>query len=291
MRREIELLFLRLLLGETPDNRRDDDSDLEHAFLRARKVLRADIEHLDSLHFELRLRLALHLSPREAIAYNPRRVETRSELIRRFLEARHGRTSEEAEQLALDVARVLWAWDEKRESVTGYLRELLRRQGSRCANCRVELSEDTSFQVSEKPPITLRCCDAFKPYHHLPVELLSPEVDHIEPVSRFGRNTQDNLQALCRLCNFGKGDRLGMDTRLEAKHSADAVCEIPHSLRAKMLYYVLVRDGRRCTLCGDADGAELTIRKVHSDGGFLRSNLYCVCVGCASWDPVDSSSA
>ena len=280
MRLEIELLFQRLLLGEPPSAFGRADTDLEHAFARARRILKSDVEEADLLHFELRLRLALHLAPVDAIKYNPRRAESRSQLISDFLQARHGRTPTEAGLLAVDVARVLWSWDEKRSTVTGYLHELLAAQGSRCANCKVEVSVNPDIQVARRPPKTLVSQDAFKPYYLSPVELLSPEVDHIEPVSRLGLNSKENLQVLCRLCNFGKGDRLGVNTRAEATASGDRVDQIPRMLRASMIYYVITRDGRKCSLCG-SDSAELTVRKVYPEGGFLRSNLYAVCVECA----------
>ena len=280
MRLEIELLFQRLLLGEPPSAFGRIDADLEHAFMRARRILRSDVEEADLLHFELRLRLALHLAPMDAIRYNPRRSESRSQLISDFLQARHGRKPEEADVLAIDVARVLWAWDEKRTTVTGFLHELLAIQGNRCANCRVEVSVNPDLQVLRKPPRSLVSQDMYKPYHLSPIELLSPEVDHIEPVSRLGQNSKENLQVLCRLCNSGKGDRLGVNTSSEAAAAGERVDLIKSSLRASMIYYVITRDGRKCTLCG-SEATELTVRKVYPEGGFLRSNLYAVCVECA----------
>ena len=40
-------------------------------------------------------------------------------------------------------------------------------------------------------------------------EPLSPELDHIHPVSKGGAHSYANTQCLCRQCNAGKSDSLG----------------------------------------------------------------------------------
>lgn len=256
-----------------------DDPDLDHAFARARRILSSGIEERDTALFELRLRLAMHLCPAEAIAYDRRKPIARKELVKRYIIERHGRTEQESEELARDVVRVLRAWEEERQSVHDRLEELWIRQEKKCAHCNVRLYLSTS-EAEANPPESQLCQDVYKPYHLAPVELRAPEVDHIEPVTRLGDNRVENLQVLCRLCNAGKGDRLGVDVRTEAAHAGSAVGDVPRHLRLQMLYYVIARSNRECINCGPTK-TELTIRKVNPTGGFLRSNLYVACVKCA----------
>lgn len=277
--REIDLLFQRLLLRTGNTTRRQNSYDLRQAFERARSLLRTDREEEESLLFELRLRLALHLSPAEAITYDSKRTTPRKRLVSEYLQRSHGCSREEADELSVDIVRVLRAWDERRETVTGYVTELLASQGFRCASCNVTLAADSLLLVETRPPYTLQRKDEFKPYHLAPAELLAAEVDHIQPISRLGSNQTMNLQVLCRSCNSGKGDRLGLDTRTEAAHAAQPIVSIPRSLRASMAYYVFARAAGACELCECSD-AELTVRKLHADGGYLRSNLYSICVRC-----------
>lgn len=106
------------------------------------------------------------------------------------------------------------------------------------------------------------------------------EVDHVEAVSALGTNVVDNLQLLCRLCNRGKADGLGVDVRHEAKFAGTTIDMVPVSHRARMLYYVIVRDRSRCCAC-ESGTDELTVRPIVPSGGYLRSNLRALCVDCA----------
>jgi hypothetical protein len=128
-------------------------------------------------------------------------------------------------------------------------------------------------------PVTALNLDEFKPYHHALEELIKPEVDHIEAISCLGTNELINLQALCRLCNEGKGDGLGIDIRHEVRWSGVPVDQVDRSHRARVLYHVILRDNRCCRLCRD-ERKELTVRKVRDDGAYARSNLLTVCVDC-----------
>ena len=116
-----------------------------------------------------------------------------------------------AEQLGRAVATVLDNWDRDRESVTGHRNFLMRRDGPSCRNCHLRF--DTSGSS-----LTLTQCDDYKPYHLAPGELMAPEADHEEAVSAIGTNDLSNLQLLCRLCNGGKGDGLGLSVRAEAAY-------------------------------------------------------------------------
>ncbi|WP_371683447.1 hypothetical protein [Solirubrobacter soli] len=93
-----------------------------------------------------------------------------------------------------------------------------------------------------------------------------------------------NLQLLCRLCNAGKGDGLGMEVRHEAAFAGYSVERIPTAHLARLVYYVIDRDNRHCTQC-DRDDLELTIRPIVDTGGVVRSNLRTVCVACGGSSP------
>jgi hypothetical protein len=125
----------------------------------------------------------------------------------------------------------------------------------------------------------LKIGDAYKPYYEAPEELLRPEVDHIEAISALGTNTLSNLQVLCRLCNAGKGRGLGLNLRDEVRYAGTPIGEISRAHRCSLVYYVIRRDGQRCTRC-DGTLDELTIRPIVDSGAIVRSNLRTVCTAC-----------
>lgn len=269
LRSAIDLLFQRLLLTSRMTGKFDDDPDLDHAFARARRILSSGIEERDTALFELRLRLAMHLCPADAIAFDRRRPVARMDLVARYIMEQHGRTEKESEEFARDVIRVLRAWEEERKSVTDHLEELWKRQERKCAHCCVRIYLSTA-EMEANPPETQVWKDEYKPYHLAPLELRAPEVDHVEPVSRLGDNRVENLQVLCRLWNAGKGDRLGIDVRSEASNAGASIEDIPRHLRLQMLYYVIARSNRKCFVCGSTKN-ELTIRKVNIAGAFFAA--------------------
>jgi 5-methylcytosine-specific restriction endonuclease McrA len=243
----------------------------DFAFRRAATILRSDREEAIRWRFELRLRLALHLAPAEAIEYDHTNPLPRWKLISGHLVRCFERREQEIEQLARDIALTLESWKRQREVVTGHRSFLFKRDGNKCRHCHV--SFETGSAAASRH-------DQFKPYSESPEELLAIEVDHIEAISALGTNSVDNLQLLCRLCNFGKGDGLGLDVRQEARFAGWPLKDIPRSHRASMLYYVVARDERQCRRC-DSATTELTVRPIVDGGGFLRSNLESVCVNCA----------
>lgn len=244
----------------------------DFAFQRAASIVRADEDEQTRRRFELRLRLAMHLSPREAIDYDRANPVPRWRLIREHLVATFGRDSDRSERLARDVAVVLDNWERQRDDVGRHRAFLMSRDGPWCATCRVPFIGG--------PPVTLDRRDEYKPYYTSPDELLTPEVDHVDAISGLGTNDVENLQLLCRLCNAGKSDGLGVEVRMEARSAGTPIGDVPAAHRARMLYYVIQRDARRCAQCGSGT-AELTVRPLVPGGGYLRSNLQAVCVGCA----------
>ena len=120
--------------------------------------------------------------------------------------------------------------------------------------------------------------DRFKPYFKSPIELTSPEIDHIVAVSGVGNNGIDNLQLLCRWCNFGKGDGLGVDIRTEAKYAVVEIDDIPRVHIANMFYMTIADNNFACAPCGCH--SELTVRLINMRRGFLLSNLTPTCYQC-----------
>lgn len=269
----LDALLDRLVMGAVRDPASDRAGLYQSfAFERAERILRSDLDARERRRFELRLRLALHLAPAEAVAYARSNPTPRWRLIRDHLATTFDRDFALADPLARLVATVLDNWDRNREAVTGHRNFLMRRDGSRCRHCRVEFADFAARSVVAR--------DDYKPYYLAPDELLSPEVDHDEAISAIGTNDLDNLQLLCRLCNGGKGDGLGVDVRQEANYAGRVLNDIPRAHRARMLYYVLERDGRACVRCG-SNQAELTMQRVVALGSFVRSNLSTLCVDCA----------
>ncbi|WP_369798475.1 HNH endonuclease signature motif containing protein [Mycobacterium sp. URHB0044] len=262
----------RLAVG----NVKDDSSPrasfyVSAAIERARNILRWDADIASHALFETRIRLAIHLAPRTAIAYDRSNPTPRWKLIRQHLFEAFGRAgTADIDELARDLAKVLDTFDSEREQVTSRLSYLLKHNGAICQSCRVE------FFITPK---TLNECDEYKPYYLSPEELLKPEVDHIDAISALGTNALNNLQLLCRLCNQGKGDGLGLSVREEIRNSGFAINSMSAAYRGRLLYYVLLRDARVCTRCHTVD-AELTIRPVVSTGALVRSNMRTVCTKC-----------
>lgn len=70
------------------------------------------------------------------------------------------------------------------------------------ALCRVErgkVSNKMRFSVYERDGYRCKICGRSGKFHDL-------EIDHIQPISKGGKSTYDNLQTLCRYCNKMKGN-------------------------------------------------------------------------------------
>lgn len=267
------LLDQLLLTGNRAASSNREDYYQRMALERAKHVLRVDQDDRERVRFETRLRVALHLAPAAAIAYSRSNPVPRWRLVRDHMLGTYARDRATAEQLGRAVATVLDNWDRDRESVTGHRNFLMRRDGPACRNCHLRFDASGSS-------LTLAQLDDYKPYHLAPEELMAPEVDHDEAVSAMGTNDLSNLQLLCRLCNGGKGDGLGLSVRAEAAYAGSALPRVPRSHRARLVYYVIERDERRCRQC-DSQEAELTIRRIVAEGALVRSNLRAICVDCA----------
>ncbi|MEC8332510.1 MAG: HNH endonuclease [Verrucomicrobiota bacterium] len=233
------------------------------------------------LEFRIKLRLAMHLSPVKAINYDTRSSISRVELVGNFLKEEFNFDNNEINLLSRVVATVLDSWDDSRKNVRTHLDYLIKRNGNNCAACKVPFTserinaEETNYKTNE--------ADHYKPYFDGDgvATFMQPEVDHIQPVSKFGINKKSNLQVLCRLCNQGKGHGTTLSPEIEYKYSCKEVSEIKASHRRKMLYTRLEMDKFSCVNCGTIKD-ELTIRKVRPSGAYVLSNLQSTCKNCAA---------
>ena len=243
---------------------------LEIAFKRTESLLSSKDQERNRRRFELRLRLALHYSPSAAIKYDRKNPIPRWELINDFLINNYNKEPQYAESLGRGIASLLDSWDRDRQSVTTHKRFLIKRDGNYCANCHLKFGEDSRFLFSK---------NLLKPYFEAPEELQSIEVDHIESVSTLGDNALGNLQLLCRLCNRGKGDGLGVSIRSEASYAGIEISKIPILHRARMLYYVIEKHNKKCSKC-KSNEKELTIQLVTNDASYIQTNIKPICWEC-----------
>ena len=237
-------------------------------------------EHIEeALESSLKLRLALHFCPVDAIQWDATRSDSRVDVISRYLQEAFAVRCDEAVNIARDVATVLRCWETQRQKLASRVEELLARQSNKCATCHVEFSEERR-SLTERGEL-----DSLKPYHLNPGAgtWMAPEVDHIVPISVLGTNDDDNLQVLCKLCNAGKGDSTGISLMHEYQHcsSNTEVTGTPqfHQHIRQLHYYRLRMDLFRCTKCDSCEN-ELAIRKVRGDGVLTLSNLTTLCFNC-----------
>lgn len=271
MLKELQILCWRLLLEEPSNYQGLAPSDEDYVLRKAVDFIGRGHESSKQRRFDAKLFLAAHLSPREALSYDQTNPTPRHELIKSYLTENFGFEKERVDQLSRSIHKLLDAWESERTGVTYYRDRLLESQDNTCASCRIEFGAT---------PKTASNQDPYKPYKDRLEELTSPEVDHVDSVSTFGTNNYENLQVLCRFCNFGKGDGLGVDSSKEIQYAGKQIKEIPWSHKSHIFYYVLERDGFRCAECSAVD-TELTIRPIRNDGGYLRSNLATLCANCA----------
>ena len=229
---------------------------------------------------EMRLRLALHFCPSDAIEWNPTRSESRVDVIANHLKESFQIFEMDADSIARDIASILSSWETRRRSLASKADRILERQNFRCACCHVPITEE---RIAEEESKSSDERDHFKPYFDEPGvrTWLSAEVDHVVPVSAHGTNHQDNLQVLCKLCNSGKANDVGVTVFQELKYASKSIEQVLTQHRRRLLYFRVKMDSGTCSLCQSSEH-ELTVRKVRSRGGLLLSNLTTVCHNCIS---------
>ncbi len=233
-----------------------------------------------SVEADLKLRLALHLCPADALNWDSTSPKTRVEVIADYIEGNFGYQQDSATELARVVAATLRAWETRRAKLANRTESILKRQDGRCSACHVVIDDSRILEEEKKTASQL---DPYKPFSSAPGvrSWLAPQVDHKDPVSVFGTNDWSNLQVLCRLCNSGKGDGSSMSIKLEFDHCHSDIGAIKCSHRRRLLYCRIEMDDFRCTKCR-SDSNELTVRKRFRDGCLALSNLVAVCYNCAT---------
>lgn len=235
--------------------------------------------------FSLRLRIALHFAPIEAIEFDRKRSQTRWGLIQNHLVTAFGFSAEFSAPLARSIAKLLDAWDEERKGgLSEYKRFLLQKQDGKCAYCRVDLESESRIAIEEER-VHAGTSDPYKPYFDGDgvQNRMSAAVDHRMAISGYGTNKVDNLQVVCTLCNQGKGNGLPIGIEREFEFAAQPIAVIPEGHRIRMFFNRLRMDKFCCSKCG-SDERELTVRQRREKGGYVLTNLQTLCVNCCQTD-------
>lgn len=252
------------------------DPAISSALTYARSEFDDGHDYDEQTNRSVMLRLALHLAPTDAIAYNTSSPVKRERLIERYLVSELEYPAEHASDLARAVVDIFRLWEAERSKVNWHADALAKRDGNACQSCLVSFDQDT-------PESAVRI-DYYKPYLDTMggprnQSLFRRTVDHIEPVAAYGTNDLSNLQLLCELCNRGKGNLEQPLLKHEFEYAGAGIETVPWLFRAQMLFFVLRAKGRRCGSCGSSS-RELTIRKVNAIGGYVRTNLCPLCYQC-----------
>lgn len=274
----LELAYYRIFLASESDAIAAEFDNIHEAQDHVAKTLGAHAELSERYRTELHLRLAIHLSPTAAIDYDPMGRRSRASFIEEYMIDTLGFDPDhpDVHPIAQRVATLLDQWERGSSGGSDWQKtELLRNQEFRCAHCHAPLDDI---------PLTLSHDDPYKPYgsgigHRT-------EVDHVQASSLFGSDDLENLQATCQLCNRAKNNDLTIPIETEFKHATSDITDVPEFYRARMVYHVIKQGNRECARCREQEH-ELTVRPVHTNGPYVRSNMAPVCVSCLGW--IDSA--
>lgn len=221
--------------------------------------------------YEFRLELIHSLVDRDSIESD--QGDDRR-MLKIYLEGRHNISSLMSTKLANRISSLHNKLSTKRKSPFS-ADDFLIEQQAKCSHCK-----HTFWFEGDPPPEIL---DPYKPYHwKIYRSELSPEIDHVDPVSLFGTNVRENLTLMCKFCNRGKMDSLGINTH-KIKLSKLRLQEPPTEKNMKLLkplaYYRMQLDNRKCTQCGDEE-KPLTIRPLRPELLTTIQNTRTFCYEC-----------
>jgi hypothetical protein len=233
------------------------------------RFLSFDLAHLSSTQRDAVIRLAIHLSPPEAIRYDAYTVKSRWMLIRDYISSNHLVNPDICERVSRKIAGILETLEiERNAASSGYKQKLFSIQKGRCRTCGFLFRSTQQYR------------DPYKPYYESWEELTTEEVDHKTPICGLGDNQLSNLQLLCRLCNWGKGVGIVPSAIEEYKFAAEDVASIDRYHRCRCFFNAVIRD-RNCVVCGGSpETIELTVRKEICNGPYSTSNLRAICRSC-----------
>jgi 5-methylcytosine-specific restriction endonuclease McrA len=238
---------------------------------------------------EILLRVAIHFTPQQALAKlqgNTISSNAYSEekepyqMIITYVSNNFDLSEKESKRLGYRLGRIWKNWQAERDKSTINIgknelkQRLSKRQKNRCKNCGAQFERsDNSVLYTNN--------DGYKPVSEFTEQQYKKELDHVEPLSKFGSDEIDNLQLLCRFCNQGKKDDTGfsLDDRLEI--ASKDIIAVSASKR-RTLFFEATASKTQCERCGKSvDSVEMTVRKQNENGCFASSNLEMVCVDCA----------
>jgi 5-methylcytosine-specific restriction endonuclease McrA len=243
-------------------------------------------EHHNDWKRQTLLRLALHFTPKQALAdhreeeHNFTDYDSEKEpyqMITEYIEENYSFTRSESQRIGQIFGQVWYEWTEERKSLSQKKREALesklkREQNNRCNNCGVKLGNQKNSVAYEG--------DKFKPIHEFTSPQMDGELDHIEPVSQFGHNKSDNFQLLCRFCNQGKKDDVTISLRDRLKIATQQPEDVDPSDR-RSIFFEVTSNYDACARCNtDVENIELVVRKEFNESCLTTSNLEAVCADC-----------
>jgi 5-methylcytosine-specific restriction endonuclease McrA len=132
----------------------------------------------------------------------------------------------------------------------------------------VRLSTDEVLSLEAKQ--NYRCALCGTPL----TRVAHPAVDHVHPIALGGKNTMENYQLLCRLCNVGKGKLPGWMV---------GVPYLTTRISARLRYSVLARYESRCQFGRCLETSRTSLLEVRpqipgSQGGrLIFDNLFVLC--------------
>ena len=89
-----------------------------------------------------------------------------------------------------------------------------RMKDNRLKRCKIKDNSITLIGVYHKYGGVCQGCGQLLTFDHDPNDDRYPSIDHIVPISKGGNHTWDNVQLMCRRCNYLKSDHLSEEMNI-----------------------------------------------------------------------------